>query len=284
MSGSDPPSRGIGPKPARVRSAAALLSAALSLGGATAARPIPPLALPGLGPGTSREPVDLDRPPWRGVVRVQTEVGTRCTGALVGPRAVLTAAHCLFGRGTGRLVRPGSVHVLVGYARGDYAGHARATSVVTGPGFAVGPDGQPLPSVPPDADWAVLTLDAPLGTPDRVLPLVPRVPPPGAPAMLGGYEQDRAQVLLADTACAVTGIVLEARSERPLLLRHSCAATRGVSGAPLLVRTGPPDGGWAVAGVASRAGLGVSGGFAVPVAALDPEILAASGAARRQRE
>lgn len=282
MTGSDPPTRGIGPKPARGWLAAALLlGAALSLDTAVAAQPIPPSALPGLGPGTSRELVDIDQLPWRGVVRVQTEVGARCTGALVGSRAVLTAAHCLFGRGTGRPVRPGSVHVLVGYARGGYAGHARAVSFVTGPGFALGPDMRPLPSAPLDADWAMLVLDAPLGTPDRVLALGPRIPPPGAHVMLGGYEQDRAQVLLADTACAVTGLVLDAASQRPLLLHHTCAATRGASGAPLLIRTGS-EGGWAVAGVASRAGLGASGGFAVPIAALDPKVLAAAGVAPRR--
>jgi len=265
MAGSDPSPRRIRLGPARVRSAGALLLGGALPIAAAAAQPV----LPGLGPEAvvARVPVDAGRPPWRGVVLVQTEVGARCTGALVGPRAVLTAAHCLFGRGTGRLVRPGSVHVLVGYALGGYAGHARALSFTTGSGFALGPDGQPLPAAPPDGDWAVLALDAPLGAPDRVLPLAPGVPPPGTAAMLGGYEQDRAQVLLADTGCAVTGLGRDAASGR-LLLRHSCAATRGASGAPLLVRA-RPDGGWAVAGVASRAaGPGVAGGYAVPVTAV----------------
>jgi protease YdgD len=241
------------------------------------AQVIPPSALPGLGPSSARAPVDVDRAPWRGVVRVQTEVGARCTGALVGPRAVLTAAHCLLGRGTGRLVRPGSVHVLAGYSRGGYAGHARVLSFAVGLGFAAGQDGQPLASVPPSADWAVLTLDAPLGTPDRVLPLLRGLPAPGTPAMLGGYEQDRAQVVLADVACAVTGVARDAAGRA--MLRHSCAGTRGVSGAPLLVRAGP-DGRWAVAGIASRADLDAPGGYAVPVAVLGPEALA--GAAPRE--
>lgn len=227
------------------------------------AQPIPPSILPGLGPGVARQPVDVNQPPWRGVVRVQTDVGLRCTGALVGLSVVLTAAHCLFGRNTGRVVRPGSIHVLTGYSHGVYAGHARAISVAIGTGFGLGLDGQRLPSSPVDADWAVLTLDTPLGTADRVLPLAREIPSAETQVMLGGYEQDWAQIMVADIACRVLGLISTGNA---VLLRHTCAATRGASGAPLLRQV--PGLGWAVVGIASIAGVGTEGGYAVPASTI----------------
>jgi protease YdgD len=43
---------------------------------------------------------------------------------------------------------------------------------------------------------------------------------------------------------------------------HDCAGTRGVSGGPVLAAL--PAGGWAVAGVASRASADAALGLAVP--------------------
>ncbi len=212
--------------------------------------------LPGVAASPDRRPVAVTEAPWSSLVRVQSEAGGRCTGVLIAPDRVLTAAHCLVARLTGRLVQPGRVHVLAGYDRGQFTAHATAATLRTAPDF------RPETRGPLGADWAVLRLATPL--PGPVLPLAALLPAAGTAAMLGGWQQDRAHALLADTACQIQAVLRDAAGR--LLLRHGCAATRGVSGGPLLLRQGD---GWAVAGVAVSATEGAQGGLAVAVQGLD---------------
>lgn len=217
-------------------------------------RIVPNAVLPGLGALDPRRPVDRDAAPWRALGRVQLDVGGRCTGVLIGPRTVLTAAHCVIGPRSRQPVRPGTVNFLLGYDRGAWIAHAKGVALTLGPGF------DPETRQPHGADWAVLTLDRPLGPADRILPLRPEPLPPRTPLVLGGYQQDRPETLLADIACRVLG--LRRDGSAPVVLLHDCAGTRGSSGAPLLARAA--DGSWGVVGVNAAVALDVTLGFAVP--------------------
>ncbi|WP_244560830.1 trypsin-like serine peptidase [Azospirillum oryzae] len=223
------------------------------LAGAPAVHAERPL-LPGVGPGDRRAPVDATAEPWRSIVRVQTNLAGRCTGALVGRRTVVTAGHCLFNPRTRRFLQASSLHVLFGYDRGEFTRHVTVARVATDPAY------DPASATPMvAADWAVLTLSEPAPESVPSLALGAGQLPPGTPAMLGGYSQDRAQILMADRDCHLLGTSAG-------LLVHDCDATRGTSGGPLLVRTANGEG-WSVAGVGVAAGPGPAvRNFAVPSA------------------
>jgi protease YdgD len=186
-----------------------------------------------------RTAVDPNEPPWNAVVKVQTNIGTRCTGALVAPATVLTAAHCLYNPRTRAFLEPVSLHVLLGYQRGAYRWHRPVARFVVGPGF-VGGKG------PPAADWARLELAEAIPNAVAPLPLAGVEPAAGMAVVFAGYNQDRAQLLLADRSCHVIRAIGGGS-----LIAHDCAGTHGTSGAPLLVRE---EEGWAVLGINIAAG------------------------------
>lgn len=215
----------------------------------------PPIR-PGIGGHDARVREDPNRAPWRAVGKIQIAAASwlsSCTGALIGPALVLTAAHCLFNEHTGQFYRPAAVHFLIG-ADGDlYAGHAQVVSYITGTRYDHARPGATIGS-----DWALLKLDTKLGTPDRFLTLSDAAPAIGARVMIGGYSEDRRYILTADEDCRIIGTLTDGDGDP--VLRHDCTGTRGISGAPLLVLD---HGVWRIAGITVAAQMGASIGYAV---------------------
>jgi V8-like Glu-specific endopeptidase len=169
-----------------------------------------------------------------------------CTGTLVAPNLVLTAAHCLYQEPGVRSV----IHFVTAVANGVPTEHAIAKRVVISPQYV---PHQPFRVETVQNDWGIIVLDGPLSTkpvPVRSLTLA-QVENAG-PFMHVGYGKDRPFLPSVVRDCEVSGL-----DEQTLVYR--CLTNSGFSGAPILAQI---DGTYSVVGIGSGSNHEKRMGFA----------------------
>ncbi|MEM7524489.1 MAG: trypsin-like serine protease [Pseudomonadota bacterium] len=168
-----------------------------------------------------RYTTDEEAARWAGVGLVMQTGGGRCTGALIRPDVVLTAAHCVADADQAKVSPASEIYFDAGVRNGARVDRVQARRIEVHPGYFVASDRYDARRV--RVDLAKVHLDRPVvGAPTYRVGTTPTV---GEDLVLTSYSSGRFSRLSIQDRCPIAG-----RETEFLLL--GCLSEPGASGSP----------------------------------------------------
>jgi len=165
---------------------------------------------------------------WEAVGRLDINGKGFCTGSLIAPDLVLTAAHCLFDKTTKQLINTNSVEFRAGWRNGRASAYRYVRRAIVHPDYVY--DGE-VSSERVRNDIALLELQSPINN-TTVIPFETTARPlKGDEVGVVSYAKDRAEAPSLQQVCKVMG-----RQQGVLVM--SCDVDYGSSGAPVFTFDG----------------------------------------------
>jgi V8-like Glu-specific endopeptidase len=160
---------------------------------------------------------------WQAVGRLNLGARGFCTGALIAPDLVLTAAHCLYDKDTGARIDDRDIEFLAGWRNGRAEAYRGVRISVAHPDYIYS-GAESLDRVA--YDLALVALDQPIRLP-QITPFATDVRPARGDAVgVVSYAQDRAEAPSLQETCHVL-------DRAPEIVVFSCDVDFGSSGAPI---------------------------------------------------